>query len=57
MRHRDDIANIKHLARHKITRVDVEEVFPNEPAIMDYEFLEQEDRWSTVAATNSCGFW
>ena len=39
-----DAANIKHLARHKITRDDVEEVFANEPAIVDYEFVEQEDR-------------
>ena len=48
-----DAANIKHLARHRITREDVEEVFANEPAIVDYEFLEQEDRWSAVGATNS----
>jgi len=47
-----DAANIKHLARHRITREDVEEVFENEPAIVDYEFLGQEDRWSAVGATN-----
>ena len=45
MRHRDDIANIKHLARHKITRENVEEPFANEPAIVDYKFLWQEDRF------------
>ena len=48
-----DAANTKHLARHKITQKDVEEVFMNEPAIVDYEFVEQEDRWSAVGATNS----
>jgi uncharacterized DUF497 family protein len=48
-----DAANIKHLARHKSARVGVEEAFANEPAIVDYEFLEQEDRWSAVGASNS----
>jgi uncharacterized DUF497 family protein len=41
------------LARHMITPEDVEELFANEPAIVEYEFLEQEHRWSAVGATNS----
>ena len=48
-----DAANVKPLARYKITREDLEELFANEPAIVDYEFLKQEDRWSAVGATDS----
>jgi uncharacterized protein len=48
-----DAANIKHLARHRIRREEVEEVFANGPAIVDYEFFDPEDRWSAVGATNS----
>jgi len=48
-----DETNIRHLARHKIRPADVEEVFANDPAIIDHEVVGEEERWSAVGCTNS----
>lgn len=48
-----DDANVKHLARHKIKRAELEEVFANDPAILDHQVLDEEERWSAVGSTNS----
>ena len=48
-----DDANVRHLARHRITPADVEEVFANDPAIADYQIFENEERWSAVGVTGT----
>jgi len=47
-----DEANVRHLARHKITREEVEEFFANDPTFVDYEIVNGEDRWTALCATN-----
>jgi uncharacterized protein len=48
-----DDANVRHLARHKITRREVEEFFASEPILVDHEAGDGEDRWSAVGSTKA----
>jgi len=48
-----DEANIRHLARHKISRREVEELFAGEPILIDHQAADREDRWSVVGATKA----
>lgn len=46
-------ANTAHLARHRITPMEAEELFRNEPQIRGYDIVNDESRWTAVGATNS----
>lgn len=46
-----DLANIAHLARHRITPDDVEELFRREPRQENYDVVDGEDRWTVVGRT------
>ena len=48
-----DAANVKHLARHRITTEEVEQVFSSNPVIVDHQVIDEEDRWSSVGITQS----
>ena len=48
-----DLANIAHLARHRITPDDVEELFRREPRQENYDVVDGEDRWTVVGRTKS----
>jgi uncharacterized DUF497 family protein len=48
-----DAANIRHLARHRISRDEVEHVFRSDPVIADYRAVRGEERWSAVGTTAS----
>jgi uncharacterized protein len=45
--------NISHLAQHRITPSEVEELFSNDPAIRGHEVVDGEDRWTAAGATRS----
>jgi uncharacterized DUF497 family protein len=47
-----DGANIKHLARHAVTRTEFEQVMSSDPILFDYESLDGEDRWAGLGATS-----
>jgi uncharacterized DUF497 family protein len=48
-----DGANSRHVARHRIARHEVEEVFANDPADIGYSTVEADGRWTSVGHTNS----
>jgi uncharacterized DUF497 family protein len=48
-----DAENEKHLAAHKITREEFEQVMSNEPLDRKYELTNGEDRYRSVGLTNS----
>jgi uncharacterized DUF497 family protein len=48
-----DAANIRHLARHRIAPAETEQVFRNQPVIMDHRVVRGEERWSAVGVTDS----
>ena len=48
-----DDANRAHLAIHKITPVEFEEVFGNDPVDLDYEQVDDEERYRFVGVTNT----
>lgn len=48
----DDV-NLAHLARHRITPLEAEEVFRNDPVIQAYEVVAAEDRWTALGASRS----
>ena len=48
-----DEANVRHLARHKVTAEEFEQAIRNGQIIVDYLNVEGEDRWSALGATDS----
>jgi uncharacterized DUF497 family protein len=48
-----DDENTKHLAAHKVTRDEFEQVMNNEPLDLDYEMTNREERYRSVGLTNS----
>lgn len=48
-----DAGNILHVARHRVTPSEVEEVFRNQPSVRGHDRVDSEDRWTAVGATNS----
>jgi uncharacterized DUF497 family protein len=47
-----DVANLKHLARHRVTPTEVEDVLENDPAQLGYDVVNEEERWTVVGHTN-----
>ena len=47
-----DQANIQHIAKHKISQLEVEQVLKNDPMDMKFEIVEGEDRWTSVGHTD-----
>lgn len=48
-----DEANIKHLAVHKVTPTEFEQVLTNEPLDLDYESIDGEERYRAVGLTGA----
>jgi uncharacterized DUF497 family protein len=47
-----DDENIKHLAAHKVTPAEFEEVLKSDPLDLDYEVIDGEERYRSVGPTN-----
>jgi uncharacterized protein len=48
-----DEHNERHLARHKISRSDVEDVLSGSHILVAFESVEGEERWTAVGTTRS----
>jgi uncharacterized DUF497 family protein len=47
-----DKANTKHLAMHKVTIAEFEQVFEHDPLDLDYELVDEEERYRAVGPTS-----
>lgn len=48
-----DDANLRHLARHRISRLEFEQAIANRPIIVDFNNESGEERWFAVGATDN----
>ena len=46
-----DSSNLRHLARHHITREEFEQAMANDPIFLGFSYDSGEDRWSVLGAT------
>ena len=46
-----DQANIGHIARHKMTPQEVEDIFENDPIMIDFDVVDGEERWTVIGHT------
>jgi len=47
-----DDGNTKHLATHDVTPAEFEQVLNNDPLDLDYELIDNEDRYRSVGLTS-----
>ena len=47
-----DDENVKHLAAHKVTRVEFEQVMNNNPLDVDFDVIDGEPRYRSVGLTD-----
>jgi len=47
-----DSANTEHIARHKVTPAEAEQVLINDPEDLDFAMLGEEERWTGIGHTN-----
>ncbi len=47
-----DDENKKHLAAHKVTPAEFEEMLNNDPLDLDYDLIDDEERYRSVGLTN-----
>ena len=47
-----DVANVRHLAAHRITRSEFEQAMLNDPIIIDFTDETGEERWYALGATD-----
>ena len=47
-----DNANLKHVARHRVTPAEAQEVLRNDPIEVGYDVIEGEGRWTVMGHTN-----
>ena len=48
-----DNANLRHLARHRISRLEFEQAITNRPIMVDFNNESGEERWFAVGATGN----
>jgi uncharacterized DUF497 family protein len=48
-----DDANLRHLARHRISRLEFEKAIANRPIIVDFSNESGEERWFAIGATDN----
>jgi len=48
-----DGANLRHLARHRISRLEFEQAMTNRPIIVDFSNESGEERWFALGATDN----
>ncbi|MBI4874601.1 MAG: BrnT family toxin [Acidobacteria bacterium] len=48
-----DAANVSHLSRHGVTRLEVEQVLRNSPFDVEYQDVEGEPRWLSLGHTDA----
>jgi uncharacterized DUF497 family protein len=51
-----DVENTKHLAAHRVTPAEFEQVLNNDPLDLDYQVIDGEDRYRSVGLTNGGRF-
>jgi uncharacterized DUF497 family protein len=51
-----DDENTKHLAAHKVTPSEFEQAMSNDPLDLDYELIDNEERYRSVGLTNGGRF-
>jgi uncharacterized DUF497 family protein len=47
-----DLANVAHIARHRVTSEEVEQVFANDPIGLSAEVVDGEQRYTSAGHTN-----
>ncbi len=47
-----DDGNIKHLASHKLTPGEFEQLLHNDPVDLEYQLIDKEERYRSVGLTN-----
>ena len=47
-----DAENTKHLAAHKVTPAEFEQVLNNDPLDLDYDVIDGEDRYRSIGLTD-----
>jgi len=47
-----DTANLRHLARHRITREEFEQAMTHDPVVVDFRDENGEERWYALGATD-----
>lgn len=48
-----DESNLRHLARHRITRSEFEQAMANDPVLADFSDESGEERWYALGATDT----
>lgn len=48
-----DDENTKHLAAHKVTPTEFEQAMNNDPLDLDYDLIDNEERYRSVGLTNA----
>ena len=48
-----DESNLRHLARHKISRPEFEQAMANDPVLVDFSDESGEERWYALGATDA----
>ncbi len=47
-----DQANTEHIASHRVTREEVEQVFANDEMDIDYDVIGGQERWTVIGQTD-----
>jgi uncharacterized DUF497 family protein len=47
-----DKANVDHIARHRVSRREVEQLFANKAVDIDFDMVNGEERWTSIGHTN-----
>ncbi len=48
-----DASNLRHLARHRISRLEFEQAMTNDPIFVDFSDESGEERWYALGATEN----
>lgn len=51
-----DHVNISHIARHKVTPQEAEQVISNGVAVIEYQAINDEERWLAIGRSNAGRF-
>ncbi len=51
-----DHQNVKHVAAHKVTTAEFEQVLTNDPLDLDYQAIDGEERYRSIGLTNGGRF-
>jgi uncharacterized protein len=52
-----DNANVDHIARHRISPREIEQVFANKAVDIDFDMVNGEERWTSIGHTSQLPSW